>query len=85
MPPKRKHPGLGNSVELYRRRRGLSQVQLAERIGVSRSRMSQLEGGQVIPAFEEIERLATTLETIPGMLFDPRLVELVDEHTRTKG
>jgi len=77
MPPSRKHPGVPNSVELYRRRAKLSQVQLAERAGVSRSRMSQLESGQVVPSFEEIETLAKLLETIPGALFDPRLVELV--------
>lgn len=80
MPPPRRHPGIANSVELYRRRRGLSQVQLAERVGLSRSRMSQLESGQIVPAFEEIEALARELGTIPGVLFDPRLVALVDEH-----
>lgn len=80
MPPKRRHPGVPNSVELYRRRAKLSQVQLAERVQISRSRMSQLESGQIVPGFDEIERLAATLGTIPGVLFDPRLVELVMEH-----
>jgi transcriptional regulator with XRE-family HTH domain len=79
MPPKRQHPGIPNSVELYRRRAKLSQLQLAERVAISRSRMSQLEGGQVVPSFDEMERIAQTLGTIPGTLFDPRLVELVTE------
>ena len=79
MPPQSKHPGIPNSVRFYRNRAHLSQVELSDRLGVSRSRMSQLEQGQVVPSFEEVERLAELLKTQAGSLFDPRLVELVAE------
>jgi transcriptional regulator with XRE-family HTH domain len=42
---------LGNKIAYYRRKKKLSQEQLAERIGISRVHISHIEAPNVIQAF----------------------------------
>ena len=57
-------------VKEIRRRRGLTQAQLAERIGRSVNAISALERGVSLPNFETLERLADALGISVRDLFD---------------
>jgi transcriptional regulator with XRE-family HTH domain len=55
----------GRNLCLVRRRRGLSQEQLAARAGLSRDTIHKLEGGERFP------RLATVLVLADSLVVDP--------------
>ena len=62
-------PGiLGRNVRDARKRRGLSQEQLALDADMKRSYVSDLERGTRNPSIKAIERLATALEVEPWSL-----------------
>lgn len=50
-------------VRLHRERLGLSQGELAQRIGVTQENISQIEGGKVWPSLEHAQDLAAALRT----------------------
>jgi transcriptional regulator with XRE-family HTH domain len=52
----------GNRVRELRQKRGLTQVELAERCGVPQARMSEIEKGASAPTLVTILRLAVALE-----------------------
>lgn len=52
---------MGRSLLAHRERAGLSQRQLAERIGMSHSYISRLEGDQHSPSVDTLCRLAEAL------------------------
>ena len=54
---------LGEKLYQLRRTRGMSQEQLAERIGVSRQTISKWEGGLSTPDLEKLIALAECFET----------------------
>ena len=54
----------------WRRRRGLTQVDLAERSHLSRPYVSRLEKGKVDPALSAIRRLAVALDISLGQLIE---------------
>ena len=49
---------LGNSLFHARKRRGLSQEDVAEKLGVSRQTISKWETGETIPDIRQCKRLA---------------------------
>lgn len=60
MPPRSE---LGTKLLTLRRERGLTQVQLADMSGVSRSRISELEGGiDTNPTLQTGKKLAAALK-----------------------
>ncbi len=60
---------LGQRVAHFRRRRGISQLVLAARLGRSESWVSKVERGERrIDRLSVIEQLATVLEVDPGTL-----------------
>ncbi len=61
-----------------RKRAGLNQTQLAEKLGVTQSRISQLESGLVdhAPSLEMIARFATACGARPTMSFEQADAEL---------
>ena len=63
----------GRLLATHRRRVGLTQAQLAERIGVSSDLISKAEIGATGISFEKIERLAQALEVDPAELFTAHL------------
>ena len=86
---------LGALVRKLRRQRGLTLVQLAERIPMSASNLSRLElGAQGPPADEVIERIAATLDVDPkellraagrainGQSFEEAVIDKLDAITR---
>ncbi len=59
---------MGRNVREHRRRRGLSQEQLALDAGMKRSYVSDLERGQRNPSVKALGRLAEALGVEPGLL-----------------
>ena len=50
---------IGTNIKRFRLRSGLSQEQLAERVGKTRSAISQYESGKIVPRMGVIEDLAS--------------------------
>lgn len=63
---------LGPRIRAWRKRRGLTMVQLAQKISVSQSAVSQWETGREAPARENLVRLASALELSVAALLGER-------------
>jgi transcriptional regulator with XRE-family HTH domain len=61
---------VGHRIKLARRRRGLSQEDLAERVDRSTEAISSIERGRTLPNFVTLERLARALEVPVREFFD---------------
>lgn len=57
---------LGDAVLLLRRYAGLSQTELADRVGVTASAISRIEGRRCAPPASAVEKLATALAVTDG-------------------
>ncbi|MEU6858273.1 helix-turn-helix transcriptional regulator [Glycomyces sp. NPDC046736] len=64
---------LGRLVYQRRKELGLSQVELAERAGMTQPQLSRLEGGGATPTIPLLERLADALEVELVIDFAPRI------------
>ena len=53
---------LGDSIRVLRARGGLSQQELSDRTGISRSYISLLESNQVIPSDDWLRRIKDALD-----------------------
>ncbi len=62
----------GLNVVYYRKRKRLTQLQLAEQIDVDRSHISAIELGNVGVSFDVIFKLCEVLDVKPKDLFDFR-------------
>lgn len=62
----------GLNVVYYRKRKKLTQMQLAELANIDRSHISAIELGNVGVSFDVIFKLCEVLETKPKDLFDFR-------------
>jgi transcriptional regulator with XRE-family HTH domain len=51
---------------------GLTQVELAERAGMTQSRLSRLESGEAIPTVSLLAKLAAALDAELDIRFRPR-------------
>lgn len=60
---------LGSQVRLYRDRKKLSQIELAERMGVSKETVGKIERGTAAPSFKTIDSLCRELGISPRNLF----------------
>lgn len=68
-----KYRNLGLNIALYRKRSGLSQEQLAERIDISRTHMSRIEtAGASGTSLDTIFAICDALGIEPAKLFDFR-------------
>ena len=56
---------VGNRIKLARKAAGLTQKQLADRLGISPVNISQLENNARAPKFETLKRIAEALGTTP--------------------
>jgi len=67
-----KEIGYGNlpgNIKMLRERRGWSQYQLAEKMGVTQTSISQYESGETTPRMPKIEKLASLFGvTVPELL-----------------
>lgn len=61
---------VGHRIKLARRRRGLSQEELADRVDRSTEAISSIERGRTLPNFVTLERLARALDVPVRDFFD---------------
>ena len=69
---KEKYRQLGLNITYYRKRRGLSQSQLAEQVNISRTHMSRIETADCAVSLDVVFDLCDALEIAPAQLFDFR-------------
>ena len=60
---------MGEKIKILREKAGLSQKQLAARLGIDQSAVARWESGENIPATNRIIPLAEALGCSPGDLF----------------
>ncbi len=63
---------LGLNIAYYRKARGLSQMQLADQIDISRTHMSRIENNDCAVSLDVIFRIAKALEIPVSRLFEFR-------------
>ena len=66
---------LGNRIKRLRKELGISQKELAERIGVSNSRVSNWEQGINRPDADILSNLCSALQTSPSLLLGMKLTK----------
>ena len=69
---KKRYRTLGLNIAYYRRQKGLTQEQLAEKAGIERSRVSKTEIAWVGTSLDIIFKIADALEVEPYTLFIER-------------
>ncbi len=69
---KSRYQTLGLNIAYYRKKRGLTQEQLAEKAGVERSRISKTEIAWVGTSLDMVYRIADALEIEPYKLLIER-------------
>ena len=69
---KKRYRKLGLNIAYYRRQKGLTQEQLAEKAGIERSRVSKTEIAWVGTSLDIIFKIADALEVEPYKLFIER-------------
>lgn len=69
---KQKYEQFGLNVVYYRKRKKLTQLQLAELVDIDRSHISAIELGNVGISFDVLFKLCEILEITPKQLFDFR-------------
>lgn len=67
-----KYRSLGLNIAYYRKDRGLSQSELAERVNISRTHMSRIETADCAVSLDVIFDICDALEIKPVELFDFR-------------
>lgn len=72
---------LGRRIGALRRERGMSQAQLAARLGISASAMGMYEQGRREPSADMLVALARELEVSTDYLLTGELVRSVDEQS----
>lgn len=69
---KEEYRKLGLNITYYRKEKGLSQVQLADKINISRTHMSRIENNDCAVSLDVIFSIAKTLEIPVSKLFEFR-------------
>lgn len=67
-----KYRQLGLNIAYYRKQRGLSQLQLAELIDISRTHMSRIETADCAVSLDVVFAICDSLHISPDKLFDFR-------------
>ena len=67
-----KYKQLGLNIAYYRKQRELSQIQLAERINISRTHMSRIETADCAVSLDVVFDICDALLISPNKLFDFR-------------
>lgn len=69
---------VGTNIRKMRKERGLTQAELAEKAGISRSYFADIEKDYYNPSLESLQKIASALGTTSGVLLgDASLLELV--------
>lgn len=67
-----KYRQLGLNIAYYRKQRGLSQIQLAELVGISRTHLSRIEIADCAVSLDVVFTICDILAVTPAKLFDFR-------------
>ena len=67
-----KYRRLGLNISYYRKERGMSQLELAEKIDISRTHMSRIEAADCAVSLDVAFDICDALEIRPAQLFDFR-------------
>lgn len=59
----------GDNVKHYRKKAGLSQEQLAEKLDISQNHLSVIETGGKFVTYKLLERIVETFDIMPAALF----------------
>lgn len=62
---------LGQKITYFRKKRGLTQKELAEKAGVSQGAIGQYEIGLTMPRLSTLQRIAVALDTTASELCSP--------------
>lgn len=57
-------------IKVIRKKRGLKQVQLADRLGITNIYLCKIEAGRADPSQKLLRRIAGELGVTPGELYD---------------
>ena len=68
---------VGNGIRVMRKEAGLTQAQLAERLGISRPLLSFYENGRAIADYETVKRMANELDCTVGDLYRPAVMDII--------
>lgn len=69
----------GRKIKEYRKKKNLTQAQLAELVNVDDKHISCIESGKNFPSADLIERLATSLDVEPKDLFEFYYLQNVED------
>ena len=69
----KKYKHLGLNIAYYRKERGLSQMQLAELAGISRTHMSRIETADCAVSLDVVFDICDVLNVKPSKMFDFRM------------
>lgn len=69
---------MGERLRQAREWRGLTGEQLAQRVGISSSYVSEREHNRNNPSLELLKRLAAALDVLPAWFIDPNIVSPLD-------
>ena len=72
-------PNIGRRIQLFRRRKGLTQEELASILGISRATLARWETGVRKPSSSWILKLAEVLDVSPAQLFEFQGKEEVED------
>jgi transcriptional regulator with XRE-family HTH domain len=75
---------LGEKIKTLRKRQGLSQEELAERVEINSTHLSRLETGKYQPSIDVLKRLAEALEVSADHLLSAEAEEPAEVHIRNK-
>lgn len=76
---------IGQKIKEARKRRGLTQAQLADAAQISRSYLGDLEGDRYNPSVDTLQKIASALGTTSGVLLgEANLAELIAADTGNK-
>ena len=78
------YEAFGANVVFFRKRKKLTQLELAELADIERSHISAIELGNVGVSFDVIFKLCEVLDVYPDELFDFRLREKVDREKMSR-
>ena len=80
----------GSNITRLRKEKGLSQEELADKIGLKKQTISNIERGRRYPTFENLDRIASVLNASPIQLFGslkevavsdvPKVLDRIDEY-----
>lgn len=69
---------IGSQIKAARKRKGMTQIQLADAANISRSYLGDLEGDRYNPSVDTLQKIASALGTTSGILLgEAGLVELI--------